>query len=187
MNRLGIDETKSNMSLSPSVTDALDKGAALAEESRLSQTHSGHILVGIVNALPTDHSLRRLVAVPEVSHAVEGINFGDSRSPDWTGVSRRYRISSNGRLACNFAIDMAGAAGRKVAEPSDLLIALLLNESSSASLALERLRQGMAVEVLEMAKRLSDLPAGVLEKCWSESESQEMVRVRESPRPTTSR
>ena len=85
------------------------------------------------------------------------------------------------------AIDMAGAAGRKVAEPSDLLIALLLNESSSASLALERLRQGMAVEVLEMAKRLSDLPAGVLEKCWSESESQEMVRVRESPRPTTSR
>ena len=124
-----------------------------------------------------------LVPTKELADSVVGLSFGGSATHDWSGVSRRYRISSDGRLACNFAIVMAGAAGRSSAEPEDLLVALVLNKNSSAGLALEQRKHDMTAEVLDFARRQSDVPPKVLDEYWAATESELIVHMRESPRP----
>lgn len=163
-NRLGIDEAACDLAFSDPVIVALDVAAEVSAKSGLRQSHSAHILLGLLSGNISGINFGHVVPVESLVWAINSFDFADTRLPTWDNISRRFRISSDGRLACNVAVAIAKSSGRRMAEPLDLLITTLINEDSSAAQVLGRAGIDARRRVLDAAMRVTDVRAEEIER-----------------------
>jgi hypothetical protein len=183
-NKLGIDEDLCNKLFSPQVLFAFDRAAEFADECGSKYTHSCDLFLSIVELAECRPLIEGFIAPPYLRSAVALWTRPSTKTINWGRTSRRFHISTNGRLSCNWAASFAAAAKRQTVFPVDVLVALLLHESGSARLVLEDIEPGVTESIFTEALGTTDIPFAAIEAATRFPEALfTQALVREVPTP----